>query len=718
MANGTTICLTCCEPCQGGVTCDRCGRPSRGTDDGDVLTLPAGTVLHGRYLLGRVLGHGGFGVTYLARDGELDARVAIKEYLPRGEATRNRDGSTVRPRSPGERDSFVQGLESFLKEARALAQLRKEPNVVTVYDVFPANGTGYMVMEYLDGMTAEDLLRRNQGRLSEADALRIALPVLDALRASHARGIIHRDIKPANIYVTKEGPVFLLDFGEARYVTGAATRSVSAVLTEGFAPPEQYVRSTPQDWSVDVYAVGATLWRMMSGRIPPGALERQRGTSIPALRDLLGERVSLAVSNAVSRAMSLDPMDRFRSVRELQLALTGRAEPTEDRAREQSRREGDQQWRQPALYAAAGAAIVTVLGLGAMHFAGRAGEAPERPKQDVQAPQSASENAPGTLDPQGAAELERWLNDDPPGVGTNPGGQGGGAASSESGDERATSHVEENHMVRIVAIHPEDAFYGDRNELIGQTCVTVDRTTHKGDGWHAATLKCGSVSPYYYKVALKDLGLDPVAVPPLGKTPVSQAAVSAAAVAAAAAAEVAATATESNSSIGPGRAVSVLAIDPADAYYENRGDLVGKTCTTSIATTVRGRWHSGVLDCDGTGHTFYRVALTDRGLAAPARGGWRPSNSAAGGSVSQGSVSSRAGVASRAALEPIAPKRKVRILDIAKEDAYYHRKEEFLGRVCTTTRETRVFESPWHAGPVLCDDGESLHFYKVLLEVL
>ena len=233
--------------------------------------LPEGTVVD-HYELRRVLGAGGFGVTYLGWDVRLNCTVAVKEYLPNDLAMRQLDGSTVIPRSSADRQNYRFGLERFLEEARTLARF-KEPNIVRVSNYLEANGTAYMLMEYEDGESLSDLLER-RGTLTEEELKGIIIPVLDGLRAVHAQDFLHRDIKPANIYLRKDGTPILIDFGAARQALGKHSRSMTGIVTPGYAPFEQYNTRGKQGPWTDLYAVGATLYRGVTGEMPPEATER------------------------------------------------------------------------------------------------------------------------------------------------------------------------------------------------------------------------------------------------------------------------------------------------------------------------------------------------------------------------------------------------------------------------------------------------------------
>jgi len=288
------------------------------------LALPHHTRLNtGRYQVGQVLGKpGGFGITYLGWDERLQTRVAIKEYLPRELVGRDADHLTVAAHSGEDADAFAFGLGKFLEEARTLARL-DHPNLVRVRDFFEENGTGYLVMDYYDGLTlAEYLARQPGGKIPEAQAIGILLPILDGLREVHAKGFLHRDIKPANIYLTAGNRPILLDFGAARQAMGAHGRSLSVVLSEGYAPIEQYQRHGQQGpWS-DVYGAAATLYTMVTGQAPPAATDRLGKETLTGLGHL-SPRLALLLH----QGMTHDPAKRPQSVEQWQRDLL--AEPTE-----------------------------------------------------------------------------------------------------------------------------------------------------------------------------------------------------------------------------------------------------------------------------------------------------------------------------------------------------------------------------------------------------
>ena len=234
-------------------------------------TLPPGHQL-GRYRLIKVLGVGGFGVTYLGEHLSLGHMVAVKEYLPNEFAVR--EGVIVHPKSDASKGDYEWGLARFVEEARTLTKFR-HPNLVRVSDHFKANNTAYIVMDYEDGQPLDVLLEKH-GTLTEAQLKRIVLPVAGGLRQVHAAGFLHRDIKPANIFVRRadESPV-LIDFGAARQSLGSKSKSMTVIASAGYSPPEQYDSQGEQGPWTDIYALGALCYRAITGKPPLDAPRRQ-----------------------------------------------------------------------------------------------------------------------------------------------------------------------------------------------------------------------------------------------------------------------------------------------------------------------------------------------------------------------------------------------------------------------------------------------------------
>ncbi len=227
------------------------------------------------YVVERVLGQGGFGITYLAADTNLDQRVAIKEYLPSQLAVRETD-SSVHPASDGDTERYRWGLDRFIQEARTLAKF-KHRALVRVLSVFEENKTAYMVMEYERGDSLQSILSKQQ-TLAEAQLRAIVMPILDGLDVVHGKGFIHRDIKPDNIFIRKDGTPVLLDFGSARQALGQATRTLTSIVSPGYAPFEQYYsKSDKQGPWTDIYGLAATLYRATVGTAPIDALRRSDG---------------------------------------------------------------------------------------------------------------------------------------------------------------------------------------------------------------------------------------------------------------------------------------------------------------------------------------------------------------------------------------------------------------------------------------------------------
>jgi serine/threonine protein kinase len=288
------------------------------------MYLPHGTILHNRYQIESVLGHGGFGITYAAYDQSFGARVAIKEYLPRHLATRGEGQSRVSVYSGEARRHYDYGLKKFMEEAHLLAQFAHHPNVVSAREYFAANGTAYMVMEYAEGVTLKEYLEKKGGRIPFEEARSIMMPVMDALREVHQVGLLHRDISPDNIYITTAAQVRVIDFGAARYFAGEQSKSLSVILKSGYAPEEQYRSKGQQGPWTDVYATGATLYRALTGRTPPEALDRkEQDTLEPPSR--LGVEMPPHTEGALLQALAVKAEQRFQNMGEFQQALLGGA---------------------------------------------------------------------------------------------------------------------------------------------------------------------------------------------------------------------------------------------------------------------------------------------------------------------------------------------------------------------------------------------------------
>ena len=285
--------------------------------------LPEGTVLAGRYIVGRVLGQGGFGITYIAEDYKTKEIVAIKEYFPETLALRL-DGRTLSSYSDERMESFEYGKKCFLEEADTLSKFIDNNNICRILSYFEENGTAYFAMEYLDGESMLDYIKRQGGRISFEDSKRILFPIMDALSAVHSKGIIHRDISPDNIIIEKNGSVKLLDFGAARYSLGDRSRSLDVVLKHGYAPKEQYTRHGKQGPFTDIYSLAATYYKAITGRTPPDSIDRIEDDNLVE-PSTFGVSISREAEDALMTALAVNPSDRFRSMADFKASLEGKA---------------------------------------------------------------------------------------------------------------------------------------------------------------------------------------------------------------------------------------------------------------------------------------------------------------------------------------------------------------------------------------------------------
>ena len=309
--------------------------------------LPRGHRLQ-EYELVRVLGFGGFGMTYLGFDHNLDKAVAIKEYLPSDIATRTVDHS-VAPQASDFRGDFQWGLERFLDEARTLARFDHR-HIIKVHRFFEAHGTAYIVMEYAEGETLSAYLER-KGTLKEAELKGILYPLLDGLEVVHGADFLHRDIKPGNIVLRDtDGSPVLLDFGAARQAIGAKSRSVTSIVTPGYAPIEQYSSRGDQGPWTDIYALGGMCYRALTGQVPDDATDRVRNDPLIPVAERCAGQASREFLSAIDMALSVDEGDRPQSIAAWRAALeTGSAPAQERRQEEVPRRDTGARSRSPAV---------------------------------------------------------------------------------------------------------------------------------------------------------------------------------------------------------------------------------------------------------------------------------------------------------------------------------------------------------------------------------
>lgn len=292
--------------------CPYCGYEV-GAPPREAYHMVPGTLLKdGQYLIGGVLGFGGFGVTYIGWDRHLKRKVAVKEYLP-GEFSTRIPGQSQITTYEGERtEQFNGGLDKFLEEARMLAKFEAANGVVQVYDCFRENGTAYIIMEYLEGRTLKTHLEK-RGKLSVKEAKEILHPILTALKGIHEMGILHRDIAPDNIFLTEDGKVKLLDFGASRFATTSHSKSLSVIVKPGFAPVEQYRSRGDQGPWTDVYSLAATFYNMVTGIVPEDAMERVEKEELKK-PSKVGAHIPKNVEHAVMNALNIKIEDRTQNL--------------------------------------------------------------------------------------------------------------------------------------------------------------------------------------------------------------------------------------------------------------------------------------------------------------------------------------------------------------------------------------------------------------------
>ena len=318
-----TRCYGCMQLKTSSPVCEHCGYDARSANA--LHQLPAGTVVGDQYILGRVLGQGGFGITYLGWDRAMNRPVAVKEYFPSGYAGRDTTVQLqVRSYDTQKNHIFETNKTRFLREAESLAKLWDIPQIVRILRCFEENNTAYIAMEYVEGVDLKKYLRQKGRRLTARETFELLYPVMEALRHVHRANLVHRDISPDNIMILPDGSAKLLDFGAARYVEnpdaeGVLNTSTQAILKHGFAPPEQYQsRGSLGPWT-DVYAMCATAYYCLSGKVPVESMSRMMEDAEldwSCVSPLTGKERA-----ALEKGLALKPKDRFHSMEELCGAL-------------------------------------------------------------------------------------------------------------------------------------------------------------------------------------------------------------------------------------------------------------------------------------------------------------------------------------------------------------------------------------------------------------
>ncbi len=298
--------------------CPSCGY-KQGDAPKELYHLYPGTQLYNRYIIGEVLGFGGFGITYKAWDTKLEIIVAVKEYYPSGIVSREPRETSVNIYNKARKEEYLHGKERFLDEAKNMAKFSSEPDIINVLEYFEENNTAYIVMEFLDGITLSKFIRDNGGSTDVDTAIQVSEIICNALIKIHSEGIVHRDISPDNIFLCLNGDVKLIDFGAARF-SQDENRKMTIILKPGFAPPEQYEKVNKQGPWTDIYALGATLYYILTGVKPQESTNRKICDDLPYPHEIKAD-IPENLSNTVMKAMAIDLHLRFDNVKDLLEAL-------------------------------------------------------------------------------------------------------------------------------------------------------------------------------------------------------------------------------------------------------------------------------------------------------------------------------------------------------------------------------------------------------------
>ena len=318
--------------------CPFCGY-AEGDGAKELFYLQPGTKLADRYIIGRGIGHGGFGITYLAWDTKLEIAVAVKEYYPCGIVNRVPGTTDVILFAGSRKKQFSFGFSRFLEEAKNMAQFSSHKNIDNVFEYFEANHTAYIVMEYLDGVPLDRYLTEHGGKLTPEETVRFVLMICNALKEIHKKGIIHRDIAPDNIMVQPDGNLKLFDFGAARFSLNE-DRQMTVIVKPGFAPPEQYNKINRQGPWTDIYALGAMMYMMLTGVKPDESTNRIVEDTVKPPRELNAD-IPEYLSNAVMKAIAMNPVLRFQNISDMEKALLQQKKvysPETDKKRRMRRR--------------------------------------------------------------------------------------------------------------------------------------------------------------------------------------------------------------------------------------------------------------------------------------------------------------------------------------------------------------------------------------------
>lgn len=311
LSDKITYCPGCMHPMEADTSCRFCDF-SIDTYTISPRCLRPGTLLQDRYLTGRVLGEGSFGITYIGKDLLLGITIAIKEYFPISLASRDvrkELDNTIYTFQNKEENLYTKGREQFYNEARILSQFHELHGIVTVRDFFDANETAYLIMDYISGRTLKNYIKES-GPLSAEKSLLLMEPVIKDLAEVHNAGIIHRDISPDNLILTEDEKLVLIDFGSARIENKSLTKSLTVMFKRGYTPEEQYRSHGKQGpWS-DIYSLCATLYFMMTGEVPRESIERMISDNLPSLLDKPEITLTASQKKMIMKGMSVKAKDR------------------------------------------------------------------------------------------------------------------------------------------------------------------------------------------------------------------------------------------------------------------------------------------------------------------------------------------------------------------------------------------------------------------------
>ena len=359
-----------CQGCMSefrGYPCPSCGYDPAKAQKG-AFVLPPETILAGKYLMGRVLGQGGFGITYIGWDLSLERKVAIKEYYPSGQVSRvPGTRRLIWSESQQARSARQDGMQMFLKEARKMAKLEDIPGIVKIRELFQENETAYIVMDFVEGRTLKSILQKN-GPMPWNQAKPIFLSAIQAMEKVHQAGLVHRDISPDNLMITPDGKVRILDLGAAKDLNINSRASSMQVAKGGFSPLEQYTQRGGSGTWTDVYAMAATIYYTLTGKLPPNAVDRLEEDTIrwdyPGLQSLPAPALK-----ALKKAMVVQAKQRSQTMAELKqglFSLAAKSEPSKPAPKpkpmpepkpEQKTKKGTPKWLIPIV-----AAVVLIVG--------------------------------------------------------------------------------------------------------------------------------------------------------------------------------------------------------------------------------------------------------------------------------------------------------------------------------------------------------------------